>query len=263
MRTAQQASVATGPRVRVPVAAGDGAGHAVVRPLTGTEEAAAQESAELATQPWITAMLRTAVVALPGAEPDLETLRGLTVGDRNSLLLGVILATYGPRLTWQLDCSCGESLHVEVDLRELLRRADADSGDAAALLPGARLPTGADLEAVAQAADVDAAWAELVARCAGDLPEGPDGLELVESRMAAADPLADIALRPTCWQCHAVVSLSLDPAVELAARLASWADLLYDVHALARAYGWSEPDVLALPRPRRADYLLLIADVGE
>ncbi len=251
--------MAAGPRVQVPVAASHGP--AVVRPLTGAEEAAAQESADLATQPWVTALLGTAVVSLSGAEPAIETIRGLTVGDRNSLLLGVILATYGPRLTWQIDCECGESLHVEVDLRELLRREPADRP---AMLPeGARLPTGADLEAVAEAADVDAAWADLVARCAGDPPASVDKLDLVEDLMAAADPLADITLRPTCWQCHAVVSLTLDPAVELAARLASWSDLLYDVHALALTYGWSEPDVLSLPRPRRADHLLLIADAGE
>lgn len=256
--------MAAGPQVRVPVSADRGAGPAVVRPLTGAEEASAQESAELATQPWITALLATAVVTLPGAEPDLETIRGLTVGGRNALLLGVILATYGPRLTWQVDCRCGESLHVEVDLRELLRREPGERTDRAAMLPeGTRLPTGADLEAVAEAADVDAAWADLVARCAGGLTEGAGGLDAVEARMAAADPLAEITLRPTCWHCHADVTLTLDPAVELAARLATWSDLLYDVHTLALAYGWTEPEVLALPRPRRADHLLLIADAGE
>ncbi len=54
----------------------------------------------------------------------------------------------------------------------------------------------------------------------------------------------------------------LDPAAELAARLATPHELLEDVHTLALAYGWTESDVLALPAPRRAEYLTLIADGG-
>jgi hypothetical protein len=32
------------------------------------------------------------------------------------------------------------------------------------------------------------------------------------------------------------------------------------VHTLAAAYGWTEPEVLALSEPRRAAYLRLVGD---
>ena len=39
-----------------------------------------------------------------------------------------------------------------------------------------------------------------------------------------------------------------------------WAGrMLLDIHALARAYGWSESDILALPPRRRQAYLELVA----
>lgn len=36
--------------------------------------------------------------------------------------------------------------------------------------------------------------------------------------------------------------------------------LLREVHALARAYHWSERELLALPLPRRTAYLQLLAE---
>jgi hypothetical protein len=255
-----------GPNVRVPLASGSDAGPvtATIRPLTGAEEASARDAGNSATQSWITGLLATVVLELGDRTPDEESLHRLSVGDRNALLIGAILATYGPRLRWQIDCECGESLDVEVDLGELLARDPAAlARTRAELPPGARLPTGADLEAVADAVEVEAAWVALVVRCCG--ARKPDEAELasLEEQLAKADPLCDITLRPVCWKCHLAVPMSLDPAIELAARLASWTDLLYDVRALALAYGWTEPDVLALPRPRRSDHLLLLVDGDE
>jgi hypothetical protein len=52
---------------------------------------------------------------------------------------------------------------------------------------------------------------------------------------------------------------TLDPAEFLwAAAEAQARRLLLEVDALARAYGWREPDVLALPPARRRAYLELV-----
>lgn len=39
--------------------------------------------------------------------------------------------------------------------------------------------------------------------------------------------------------------------------------MLRDVHTLARAYHWSERDILALPLPRRLAYLALLEAEGD
>jgi hypothetical protein len=39
--------------------------------------------------------------------------------------------------------------------------------------------------------------------------------------------------------------------------------MLRDVHQLARAYGWSERDILALPLDRRLAYRLLLEEESD
>ncbi len=39
--------------------------------------------------------------------------------------------------------------------------------------------------------------------------------------------------------------------------------MLREVHLLARAYGWSEPEILAVPLDRRTAYLLLLEEESD
>lgn len=77
----------------------------------------------------------------------------------------------------------------------------------------------------------------------------------------AADPAADVTLNINCPECGTATRAELDIASYLWTELDSWArDLLLDVHLLAIAYGWSEPEILALSPLRRRYYLELCAD---
>lgn len=263
---------------------------AVLRVLTGADEAALDTGGLPGGEQWVTRVLATAVCELGGRRPSRQDLRALSVGDRNALLLTVIAATYGGRAQWVVDCpGCGDQLDAEVDLAELAaspapapppaaarfrgsrrrlpsgtrfglrRRSRSRSGTTS----GFRLPTGADLEAVGGLDDAAEAREVLLRRCV-DAWRGLDDTSLaaVEGAMAEADPLADIELLLACATCETPVSAALDAAAELAARLATGRQLMADVHAFALAYGWTEHEVLALPRPRRTAYLRLIAD-GE
>jgi hypothetical protein len=226
-----------------------GLGSTAVRPLTGMDEIGlAQEI------PGWEDRLLAAVCAFPdGADP-----AGLSVGDRNALLLGALAATFGARLSWLVDCaSCGAPLDVDLDIDELLT---AQPGQPAAGLPAFRVPTIGDLAAV-RGLDPEAARAALLERCVEGALDAATEPE-IEEAMAAADPLSDITLALTCSACEARWSAAVDVAGELLARLTAPADLLVDVHALALAYGWTEPAVLALPRPRRQEYLGLVADLA-
>lgn len=99
-----------------------------------------------------------------------------------------------------------------------------------------------------------------VAVAAGDLP-GPVQRRIADA-VEAADPGADLALNVACPECGAATRAELDIASYLWTELDAWArDVLLDVHLLATAYGWSEPEILALSPLRRRYYLELCADV--
>ncbi|MGA6158598.1 hypothetical protein ACPEIC_35200 [Stenotrophomonas sp. NPDC087984] len=92
-----------------------------------------------------------------------------------------------------------------------------------------------------------------------ELPE-PVQRKLAEAAQHA-DPAADVTLNVACPECGEATRAELDIASYLWAELDHWArDLLLDVHLLATAYGWSEPQILALSPLRRRYYLELCAD---
>lgn len=149
-----------------------------------------------------------------------------------------------------------------------------------------RPPTVADLTAVARAAartarDSAAASAApdpqhlLLARCT--LSALRDGRPVPVERLPAllpekvrrrlaeeaerADPDAEITLTIACPECGEATPAELDIADYLWTELDAWARyVLLDVHLLATAYGWSEPEILALSPQRRRYYLELCAD---
>ena len=82
--------------------------------------------------------------------------------------------------------------------------------------------------------------------------------ELTET-IAAADPLAEIALELACPDCAAAWSAPFDIVRFLWSEVEAWAARILDeVHILASHYGWSEADILALSPQRRQNYRDLI-----
>ena len=76
--------------------------------------------------------------------------------------------------------------------------------------------------------------------------------------MAEADPLAEVLVDVVCPACAAQFVADLDIASFVWAEVRARAQrLLRDVDVLARAYGWTEPEVLALTDRRRDAYLAL------
>ncbi|MFB6941986.1 hypothetical protein ACFCZY_15155 [Streptomyces sp. NPDC056237] len=123
--------------------------------------------------------------------------------------------------------------------------ADADAGEG---IPAGRgVPVGSD-NAVRGTSLTDLLPASVQRRIA-------DAVEV-------ADPAADVTIGVTCPDCGAATRAELDIASYLWTELDAWAkELLLDVHLLATAYGWSEPEILALSPLRRRYYLELCADV--
>ncbi|GAA4759484.1 hypothetical protein [Actinomycetospora chibensis] len=183
------------------------------------------------------------------------------VGERDAALLDLRERLFGPLLAAVVACpGCAERQELAFRVGEI--RAVPDGGQLHLGVDGVeltlRLPTSADVERAAATGDVEQAVAELLRACAPGAPAA--ALALVEERMARADPQADVTFALRCDACGTAWSAPFDVAAFLWAELDAWAwRLLADVHRLASAYGWSEPEVLALSPQRRAIYLQLVA----
>ncbi|WAZ19838.1 hypothetical protein STRCI_000915 [Streptomyces cinnabarinus] len=208
------------------------------------------------------------------ARPDLDgtALPALPVGRRESDLFALRRALFGDRMQVRLDCAaCAADMEFDLDAGQFAPRTDgqevtiSENGWEVAF----RLPGVADLTAAARAADPRAA---LLARClvtathhgtaapASSLP-APVQRRIADA-VEAADPGADVTIDVACPDCGQATRAELDIASYLWTELDAWArDVLLDVHLLATAYGWSEPQILALSPLRRRYYLELCADV--
>jgi hypothetical protein len=127
-----------------------------------------------------------------------------------------------------------------------------------------RVPTSRDLAALLPHDDVSSAAEDLLARCCVARPTGAASslhglLETIEEALEARDPCANIELSLVCRNCAHAWAVPFDIAAVLWDEVEAGARaLLATVHTLARAYGWSEREVLALSAPRRAAYLDMV-----
>jgi hypothetical protein len=136
--------------------------------------------------------------------------------------------------------------------------------------PGAeieyRLPTGADQEAIGDLALADplVALDALLARCVvGGTPDGlsPRNRVEIEQAMQAAACGPQLSLEATCPECGRSFTLPFDIQDFFFGEIDGTPDLLLrEVHYLAFHYHWTEGEILGLPRDRRQQYLLMLAD---
>jgi len=87
-----------------------------------------------------------------------------------------------------------------------------------------------------------------------------EALDAISRRIEAIDPGASIVFDVDCPDCSERWSASLDVAVVVWRKLQRAAEaILLEIDALARAYGWSEREILGLGPLRRAAYLQMVA----
>jgi hypothetical protein len=190
----------------------------------------------------------------------------LPLGTVTANLLRLREASFGARIHGYVDCArCGERLELVLVSSELLQ--PTTEGPYEIDLHGMRVraPCLRDLAAVANEPDTARAARQLLARCAlegsADAIALPDEvLREVEDALEALDPNADLALDVHCEACGHFGTAQLDAGEllwdEIDARARA---LLCEVHVLARAYGWTEGEILGLGTARRATYLAMAA----
>lgn len=208
---------------------------------------------------------------------DTDGLASLPLGARDALLFALRERLFGEYLEAVVRCpSCGERLEVRVRTADLHPAADErpvqESGeialDHANYRLRMRLPNSRDLACAALAQTSEHAADLLFTRCLvhaeleGE-PVASDALPptvrtAAAEAVAEADPNAVARLDLACGACDHVWTAPLDIGAFI------WQDLehrarrlLTDVHALARAYGWSEREILALSARRRLHYIQL------
>jgi hypothetical protein len=218
-----------------------------------------------------------AVTLLASASPGtpLDDIARLPTGTRDLGLLRLRSELFGDWVEAICSCpACGEQLDACFDARELLPEETAAAAGPPAptrqlSLRGnqvtVRAPNSLDLLAVAGVPDIPAARRALLRRCLGPLPAEfadtmPDDLvDEVVTQIAALDPRAWVELDLTCAACGHAWPAVFDIASFLWAEITAWAHrTLRDIHALARAYGWPEADILAMSPLRRQCYLEMV-----
>ncbi|MCX4969411.1 hypothetical protein OHA98_32585 [Streptomyces sp. NBC_00654] len=234
--------------------------------------------------------------ARPGTGTD--ALLSVPVGEREADLFALRRSLFGELMQVRIECgSCDEAMEFDLDAGALGARGTVPDRPLRVAEDGwvveFRLPTVADLAAAGGAGTTGTpgphgphgshgshgspsdARRRLLTGCtlralrdgepvsaeqlAELLPERVE--QLIAEKAAEADPTAEVTLNVVCPECGASTVAELDISFYLWTELDNWArDLLLDVHLLATAYGWSEPEILALSPLRRRYYLELCTD---
>jgi hypothetical protein len=213
------------------------------------------------------------MLAHAGASASRDELASMSLGRRDELLLRLRQTNFGDALHLLATCpSCNQRIELDLSCSRLIDAAatERDSDELTIESEGygvrLRLPNSYDVAAIARFADVDSAYELLLSRCvvaahhyaqsvpAADLPEFVR--TVIADALATADPGAEFLLDLACPQCSHAWEAFLEIGSVLSTEVATTSRrLLLEVHQLARAYGWREPDVLGLSPARRAAYL--------
>lgn len=243
----------------------------VVRPLAGEDEQAMLDAIEAGAPVASVLTLLLGRCAQHGGAPLGARAAVLSVGERDALALDLRSTWLPTPLRATMTCTaCGEVLEVVLDPHLL-------SGGAGAREPvileveGYRLTcrpmTGEDQEVAARSADD--AGAAILARCVTVTDSTGHGVPVsalppsLADRAAACvlalDPAAETTLAAACPGCGASVSGTLDAAGFVLAELARRASALpAEILSIARATGWREAEILAMPQARRRRYAALL-----
>jgi len=216
--------------------------------------------------------LELLAAACPETPPD--SLAALTIGQRDAKLLTLREWAFGARMTGVAVCpACGRRLELPFNAAEMRSGSQAPESEVSVSAAGYdvrfRPPNGEDAIAAAGLADIGGGRRLILQRCLlsahynGEPVDGdrlpPEVVETVAQRMSEADPLADIQVVVACPYCRHGWRAVFDVVSFFWTEIEAWAwRMLSDVHTLAAAYGWREPDILTLSPVRRQFYLEMV-----
>ena len=205
--------------------------------------------------------------AYPGVSRD--ELADLTIGERDARLLRLREAVLGTRAAGISECpTCGQRVEFPLDTRTLAETGEFSETPREIEVNGTCvrfcLPTSRDLADAVTAPNQSSGVRQLIERCVIEplLSEelSDQVVEALSHAILKADPQAEIIISLGCPNCEKRLELLFDIAHFFWNEIAAQAQrLVYEIHALARAYGWTEREILSLPAQRRQTYLEMLA----
>ena len=214
------------------------------------------------------------IAAFPEMNPD--TICELSIGSRDTCLLLVRQRLFGSRLVNNAVCpQCAGRIEWEQDIADIVvETANHPAAHQFSLERDDyrlcfRLPNSIDMAELEGSNSAAVALQKLLGRCilsaehAGtncDIDELPESvIQALNQRIEELDPQAEIRINLTCPECSHRWEVFIDIAGFLWAEINEWAErMLQTIHKLARAYGWSEREILALSPVRRQLYLGMV-----
>ena len=211
--------------------------------------------------------LDRALLTLAAAFPEIprEHLADWPLGRRNQALAKARCHLFGACVHGWVACdNCNEKLELELD-GQLLAGAKTETDSATDETVSAygrtfRLPTSRILAHAASLSDPAEGAARIAEEC--EVEKTPNvrwsesELADIGEKLALADPFSEMRISLHCPKCGSDWQAILDiPSffwIEIEGRVRQ---ILFAIHALASAYGWSEAEILSLSDERRALYL--------
>lgn len=200
----------------------------------------------------------------------------LSLADQDRIMAEIYRAIYGAVVECHVPCpACGKRFEMTFDLDDWMATLTLDPGadvragpEGTFVLEGAgqgrpirfRLPREADLMVVT-GLTADRAAEILRTRC---VLEGDPNDARLEAVMARVGPLLDDQIETACAYCGHEQSVAFNLSDFLIASIARERPLINrEIHQLARAYHWSRPDILAMPRSSRRQHVRLILEESD
>jgi hypothetical protein len=224
--------------------------------------------------PWYRGLLLLA----PGyPERSFRQLAALTLGQRNIALFALRQRLFGPEISAVVVCpQCGRRSEFAAQVGELCPHQPATveaapqaqafglaisglqlrcrqlTSDDLAHVPAGNLGIAANHRLVQRAVlQAHADGTEIAAQALAEPVLGAVGEAVVDN-----DPMSELTIAVDCADCGHAWSAPFDPVTYLWTEITNAAQqLLHDVHLLASAYGWREPDILSMSAVRRKFYL--------
>ena len=218
------------------------------------------------------------ILALTDPQHSCTGALAMSVGQRDAHLLTIRESLFGAQFAGYAECpQCSEPLEFTFGTDDIRMAAPEREDHRAAFSfqhdnyqVQARLPNSADLFAMAGCHSVEVARAILLERCITHATH--QGIDISVTELPAIviaalgeavielDPHNEIRLELVCSSCDYRWFAIFDILAFLWQELITRArHILRDVHLLASAYGWSEPDILALSTVRRRLYMEMVS----
>lgn len=203
--------------------------------------------------------VRAAALAALASDCPLGEVMRWSIPRRDHALFAFRAQVFGDAVDGVTSCPrCAAPLELQLSLSDVRPRDDsATSPEWRTLrLGGSRVrwrrPTTEDLVAVSELRDRTEVRAALIARC---IRTDDDRLRDKAAALLPAEP-TDVHLNLSCPSCDHAWQTPFDIATYAWRELDEWAQrTLQQIHVLARAYGWTEDDVLRLSARRRQTYV--------